>query len=229
MVVMPTTQHIHENMAEHGYALVPANVITPFREYPADWLTLTAALPDLPPDPNTEAGHTRYRRQTSFTFNPPTGDITPMPHDAEALPGVAPLTADLAANPLLHALIRWDFAQFPILDPSWRGGTWQVDVRLISIVVAPEESGTPPAERIIRNGAAFTAVHLAALDNADGAYVTIYDPEQQPLECFRLNHVMHSYLYDDVNLYHGVTAVRRRDGERPASRSVLRFDYHFNG
>lgn len=229
MVIMPTTHTIHENIAEHGYALVPANSITPYREYPAQWLNLIAALPDLPPDPSADAAHTRYIRRSSFTFDPLTGEVLPIQrnHDAEADP--APLTPELIANPLLHALIRWDFAQFPIFDQSWQRGTWQVDAHLVSVVVSPDEAAAPLPERVHKNGGAFTAVHLAALDNADGAYVTVYDPDQQPLECFRLNHIMQSYLYDDLNLYHGVTEIRPRDAEHPACRAILRFDFHFYG
>jgi hypothetical protein len=57
--------------------------------------------------------------------------------------------------------------------------------------------------------------------------MTVYDDDRQPLESFQLNHLMHSYLFEDAILWHGVTPLRSIDGINPAERGILTFDYHF--
>jgi hypothetical protein len=70
-------------------------------------------------------------------------------------------------------------------------------------------------------------VHLAALENASGGAVSIYNDDRQHLETFRLDHLMHSYLFEDAILWHGASPIVPADGVSRAARGILTFDYHF--
>lgn len=242
MIAAPLDQTINHSLAQNHFALVPAHEVAPLQEYADEWQALAAAYPLLPPDDYLPGGaHYRFRRYDRFHFEPVTGSLDLLPHenyfqstDINAVTGgivrqFAPLTPEIAENPFLHALIRWNFAQFPMRHADWGYGAWQVDAHLISVVSTPTEVGHPTPEGVHRDGAEFVTVHLALLDNADGGYVTLYDEAKEPLECFRLNHVMDSYLFEDAVLWHGVASIHPHDEDRPAKRGILTFDYHFLG
>jgi hypothetical protein len=237
----PTSSiNIHDDIATRGFALVSADMVEPLHRLRADWDTLRAEYPRLPADEYLPGGaRYRYRSYDRFWFDPLSGDLRQLPHedyfqpqDINAVTGgiirkFAPLTPDIAENPFLHALIRWDFEQFPMRAIEWQYQTWQVDVHLIYVVAEPGIEAHPTPEGVHRDGAEFVTVHLAALDNATGGVVSIYDDDKQHLESFQLNHLMHSYLFEDAVLWHGVTPIVPADGVNKAARGILTFDYHF--
>lgn len=237
-----TINMINHDLYERGYTLVTAEDIPPVEEYPEAWAALAAEYPHLPADEYLPGGaRYRFRRYDRFHFNPVTGALDLLPHedyfqgtDINTVTGgivrkFAPLTPALAENPFMHAMIRWNFARFPMHNARWETGLWQVDAHLIYVVAQPGESGHPTPEGVHRDGAEFVTVHLAALENADGGIVTVYDDDKQPLESFQLDHLMHSYLFEDARLWHGVTPITPRDPSRAARRGILTFDYHFLG
>jgi hypothetical protein len=236
-----THSRAHDDLTEKGYALVIAGDIAPLHTYPEAWEALRAEYPRLPADNYLPGGaRYRFRRYDRFYFQPVTGELRVLPHedyfqstDINTVTGgiirrFEPLLPDMVANPFLQALVRWDFEQFPMHQDAWRYEPWQVDVHLIYVVAQPGAEGHPTPEGVHRDGAEFVTVHLAALNNADGGVVTVYDDDKQPLESFHLNHLMHSYLFEDAILWHGVTPLRSIDGVNPAERGILTFDYHFN-
>ncbi len=242
MVALPYLNTTQQALSEHGYALVEAETLTPAWEYPEGWTELAAAYPHLPADEYLPGGaRYRFRRYDRFHFDPISGALDLLPHqdyfqstDINAVTGgivrkFAPLTPELAANPFMHAMIRWNFAQFPLVDPRWSSGLWQVDAHMIYVVAQPGEHGHPTPEGVHRDGAEFVTVHLAALDNADGGLVTVYDDDKHPLASFQLDHLLHSYLFEDARLWHGVKPITPRDPRQAARRGILTFDYHFLG
>lgn len=233
-----TTQHpIRDDIAQKGYSLLRAGALHIADDLRSAWDALQASYPDLPADDFLpDGGRYRFRRYDSFRYEPQNDALTLLPHDdyfqtrdINAVTGgmvrqFAPLTPDIAANPFLHALIRFDFAQFP-LSEAQQHQPWRVDVHLIRVMARAGEQGQPTPEGIHRDGAAFVTVHLAELDNADGGDVTVYDDDKRPLASFRLYDVMDAYLFADDRLWHGVTPIQPREASRPGVRSILTFDY----
>lgn len=239
-MTITTTHNIQGELSDTGYSLVRADEITMLDELATACQQLRATYPDLPRDEYLPDGATyRYRRYDRFRFVPNTGDLTLLPHqdyfqstDINQVTGgmirkFAPLTDDIANNPFLHELIRFDFAHFPLADAAMLDNTWQVDVHLIYVVAEAGAEGHPTPEGVHRDGAEFVTVHLAVLDNADGGVVTVYDDDKQPLERFQLQQVGDVYLFNDAILWHGVVPIRSADSVNPAKRGILTFDYHY--
>ncbi|MAU12212.1 MAG: hypothetical protein CL607_20490 [Anaerolineaceae bacterium] len=234
-----THQNIYDALAEQGYALVPADAFPFLPELDDAWQAIRDEYATLPPDKFLPGGGAyRFRRYDSFYFHPATGELRVMPHedyfqdtDINAVTGgivrtFAPLTPETIANPFLQALIRFDFAQFPLNDPAQAQHPWQVDVHQIHVIAQPEGTAHPTPEGVHRDGADFVTVHLAQLENATGGLVTVYDDDKQPLESFQLHNILDSYLFNDAILWHGVTPIHSDDGVNPAQRGIFTFDFH---
>lgn len=238
-LVQDVKLNVAHDLSTQGYSLIAANDITPAAQYPSQMAALLAEYPTLPQDEFLPNGaRYRFRRYGRFYFSPLDDELLPLPHvdymqtkDINPLVGgivrkFAPLTPQLVDNAFLHALIRFDFAQFPITAEQQRGA-WQVDVHLIRIVAGDEAAGEPTPEGIHRDGAQFVTVHLAELENAEGGVATIYDEDRQPLQSFTLGSIMEAYFVNDERVLHGVTPIRPRVTGQQAVRSILTFDYHF--
>jgi hypothetical protein len=132
-----TPINIHDDIAAKGYSLVPADMIEPLHRLRPEWDALREAYPHLPADEYLPHGaRYRYRRYDRFWFDPLAGELRLLPHedyfqakDINTVTGgiirrFAPLTPDIAENPFLHALMRWDFEQFGMVRNSspciWR-------------------------------------------------------------------------------------------------------------
>lgn len=236
-----TTQHqIADEIQTKGYSVIPAEEIPLSDDLREAWDILREDYKSLPPDnflPNN--ANYRFRRYDRFYFYPATGELRVLPHenyfqdtDINAVTGgivrtFAPLTPETINNPFLHELIRFDFANFPLEDADMQYQAWQVDVHQIFVVAEVGATGHPTPEGVHRDGAEFVTVHLAALENADGGIVTVYDDDKQPLESFQLHNILDSYLFNDAILWHGVTPLVSADGVNPAKRGILTFDYHY--
>jgi len=236
-----SSQHtIYEEISQKGYSIVTSAEIPLSPAMASAWQHLRSDYNDLPPDLHLPDGGTyRFRRFSSFYFQPLTGELHLLPHrpyfqskDINAITGgimrqFAPLLPETVDNPFLHELIRFDFTQFPLRDIEQQYRPWQVDVHEIHVVAPPEGHGHPTPEGIHRDGAEFVTVHLAMLENAAGGLVTVYDDDKQEIESFRLQNVLDSYLFDDKRLWHGVTPIESADGVHPAQRGILTFDFHY--
>lgn len=237
MPSLTTTEPLRDELASQRYARMSAESFTVSDELRDAWQALQAAYVDMPADAFLpDGGRYRFRRYDRFAFDPTRGALQILPHEdyfqASGINAVtggivrkfAPLTAAMAANPFLHALIRFDFEQFPLTD-SQRRERWQVDVHAIRVVARHGEVGQPTPEGIHRDGAEFVTVHLAELDNALGGTVSVYDDDRTPLAQFTLNSVLDAYMFEDATLWHEAAPIRpAADG--PAVRSILTFDYH---
>ena len=233
-----TERNIKSEIAAKGYSLASADDL---RISDALWqarLSLLIDYADLPADEYLPDGASyRYRRYGRFRFTPGSGALERLPHedyyqsaDINRVTGgiirrFAPLQDSAFANPFLRALIRFNFAQFP-LDADGAAGDWEVQAHLIRVTADAGQVGHPTPEGIHRDGAAFVTVHLAELENAEGGDVSIYDDGRNLLSTFRLRQVMDSYLFNDATLWHEAAPIQPRDPAHPAIRSILTFDYH---
>jgi hypothetical protein len=240
MLPITTTHNIQSDISTKGYSLVLADEIPMTDEMRHAWETLREDYKSLPRDEYLpDNGLYRYRRYDRFYFYPATGELVLLLHqdyfqdtDINQVTGgiirkFAPLTRETTNNPFLHELIRFDFANFPLEDPEMKYHAWQVDVHQIHVVANVGAAGHPTPEGVHRDGAEFVTVHIAALDNAAGGKVSIYDDDKNHLESFTLQNVLDSYLFNDALLWHGVTPITSKDGLNPAQRGILTFDYHY--
>ncbi len=240
MLAISTTQNIRSEIEMQGYSVVPGSHIPMTDALACAWEDLRAEYPHLPADEFLPGGaRYRFRRYDSFYYLPGAGELRLLPHqdyfqseDINAVTGgmvrrFAPLTDATVNNPFLHELIAFDFDQFPLADEAMREQPWQVDVHQIFVKSEPGQQGQPTPEGVHRDGAEFVTVHLAALHNAAGGLVSVYDDDRQLLESFRLERILDSYLFHDAILWHGVTPIYSADGVNPAERGILTFDYHY--
>lgn len=233
-----TDRSIKDEIATAGYSLVRAAELHIPDELQQARLSLLIDYADLPADEYLPGRATdRYRRYGRFRFSPVSGKLTRLPHEDcsqgaainRATGGYvrefAPLLDGVFANPFLQELIRFDFAQFP-LDAEQAAGDWEAHARLIRVTADAAQTGHPAPEGIHRDGAAFVAVHLAELVNAEDGDVSIYDADRKPLTSFRLEQEMDSCLFNDGVLWHVVAPIQPADPAHAAIRSILSFEYH---
>jgi len=240
MLPIKTTHNIQSDILKQGFSFVHADEIPISDDIQAAWQNLRDDYSALPRDNYLpDNGLYRYRRYDRFYFYPATGELAMLPHqdyfqgrDINQVTGgivrqFAPLTAETANNPFLHALIRFDFSQFPLIDNDMKYHAWQVDVHQIHVVAQAGAQGHPTPEGVHRDGAEFVTVHLAQLENASGGTVSIYDDYKNHLASFTLDHILDSYLFNDTILWHGVTPITSTDGVDAAQRGILTFDFHY--
>lgn len=239
MQISDSVYNISGELADKGYIRIPAEAIPLDAHLRSAWNELRADYERLEADQFLPGGASyRFRRYDSFYFLPVTGALHLLPHQdyfqdtsINAVTGgivrrFAPLLPETVDNPFLHELIRFNFAHFPLCDAAQQYEAWQVDVHEILVVAEPGQDAHPTPEGIHRDGAEFVTVHLALLENAVGGLVSVYDDARQHLESFTLDHLLDSYLFDDAKLWHGVTPIESADGNHPARRGILTFDYH---
>lgn len=241
MVAIHSTHRIVEDLRARRFSLVHADEIPLPERLIQAWEDLRADYAHLPPDEFLPGGaRYRLRRYDRFYFHPYTGELAILPHEdyfqsleintvtGGVVRRFAPLTPEIAENPFLHELIRFDFSAFPLAQAEMQYNPWQVDVHLIQIVADPGAEGHPTPEGVHRDGAEFVTVHLVNVENAEGGEVTVYDDDRQPLASFQLEQPLDSYLFEDALLWHGVTPIRSADGVHPARRGILTFDFHYS-
>ncbi len=238
MPTIATERQLKAEIARDGFCLLRAEELRLSDELRQEWLSLTIDYADLPADEFLPGGaRYRYRRYGRFQLSPGSGQLRRLPHeeyfqsvDINRVTGgfirkFAPMLDSAFENAFLRALIRFDFAQFP-LDDAARAHDWEVQAHLIRIVAEAGAPGFPSPEGLHRDGAAFVTVHLAELVNAAGGQVSIYADDRQLLRAFHLERVLDSYLFNDASLWHEAAAIRPIDPRHRAIRSILTFDFH---
>ncbi len=236
-----TTSHpIQDELITHYHSHIRADAIQLSKSMQSAWDDLREYYADLPADdylPND--GKYRFRRYGRFQFEPVTESLTLLPHvdyfqskDINHVTGgfvrkFAPLTNDIAQNPFLHQLIRFDFRHFP-LNTYHHQQNWIVDVHLIRVVASADEAGHPTPEGIHKDGAEFVTVHLAEYKNAEGGTASIYDNDKQLLHQLTLTEILDTYIFNDQQTWHKADLIRPIDPALPAVRSILTFDYRLD-
>jgi hypothetical protein len=197
------------------------------------WAAFAASWNDLGMDTYmADGGHYRRRRFGAFAVSADAIAAKPQqPHyqsrDYNPLNGgverwFQPLTRELAAHPVLQALLRLCHAVFSALTPpALAPASWHVECHQFRIEARAGERAEPTPEGLHRDGVDWVLVVLVARSNIAEGVTTIYDARRQPLGRFTLTAPLDAAFVDDGRVYHGVTAVRPVQAARPAYRDVL--------
>ncbi|UVS81020.1 2OG-Fe dioxygenase family protein [Actinokineospora sp. UTMC 2448] len=137
---------------------------------------------------------------------------------------VDPLTQSSVDNPLMNALIEFNYAQFPVA-PEWDADAWEVACHQFRIIATPDEVGEPTPEGIHRDEIDFGAIHLMSRTNVAGGVSLVYDNDRRPIAEFALESRMDTMFWADHDVLHAVTPITPADPRRPAVRDILILGY----
>ncbi|GAA3458637.1 2OG-Fe dioxygenase family protein [Saccharothrix longispora] len=226
-----------EELRTRGYARVPAAELTidpELRRFEAD---LAKEWENLEVDQYLKNGaRFRERRYDRFRYVPATDSVRLRPHrpyfqSAEVNDygggierSVPPLTASTVQNPLLQALIRWNFEHFPV-EPEQLHQPWDVQCHQFRIIGRAEELGEPTPEGPHRDEVHFGAIHLMSRTNASGGFSQVYTKDQELVAEFQLQNTMDTMFWADEMILHAVTPITVVDDSTPAVRDVLIMGY----
>ena len=231
-----TARDINGELARRGYSLMRAAELHMSDEMMQDWLSLSIDFASLPPAEHSPGSDEQiFRRFGRLRFSPESGELARLPRQddsegADISPATGgncqrlpPLLDTSFENPFLRALIRFDFACFPLAGPMLLE-PWELHIQLIRVKAGQDESAP---ERMHRDGARFLSVYLTELVNAHGGEVSIYGRKRQLLAQFRLERVLDSYRLDLSRLRPAADPIQPVDPAHEAMRSILTFAYHF--
>jgi hypothetical protein len=178
----------------------------------------------------------RERRYDRFYFLPSTGEIRLRPHqpyfqsdEANEYAGgiereVSPLSRTALDNPLLRALIPFNFARFPVghelLDEPW-----DVQCHQFRIISTPTEMGEPTPEGPHRDEIDFGAIHLMRRSNAEGGQSQVYTESKELITEFCLTSRMDTMYWADQKVLHAVRPITAKHPDSVALRDVLILGY----
>lgn len=230
-------QEVAEGLRTKGYALVSADrldIDPELRRYEYD---LAQEWERLETDRYLKGGaRFRERRYDRFAFRPGTGESRLRGHvpyyqsgDANAYAGgiqrdVAPLAESTLENPLLRALIPFNFAQFPVAS-ELLADTWDVQCHQFRIIGFPGELGDPTPEGPHRDEVDFGAIHLMHRRNAQGGESQVYSSEKELVAEFCLTDRMDTMYWADQKILHAVRPITAIDQGQAAIRDVLILGY----
>jgi hypothetical protein len=210
--------------------LVGADALTRWAAFATSWHALEVDTH------MADGGRYRRRRYASFDLVGPTATRRPhQPHFQgrayNALNGgvdrwFAPVTDDVAAHPLLGALLAQcaeTFANAAGVSPAT--ARWLVEMHQFRIAADPDRAGLPTPEGMHRDGVDWVMVCLIDRTNVAGGVTTVADEAGRPLGAFTLEHPLDTVLLDDRRVQHGVTPVVPQERALPAHRDVLVLTY----
>lgn len=227
--------YISQRLQLQGFARVPGVEMKSSLTESAllEWPEFAASWNDLGVDAYMADGG-RYRRRRFDAYAVSATSIQrkpPQPHyqsrDYNALNGgierwFQPFADHIAGHPVLLALLRMAFARFDALTPAGsRPLAWHVECHQFRIEARSDQPGMPTPEGLHRDGVDWVMVLLVNRENVAEGVTRIHSANQQFLGSFTLINPMDAAFVDDSRVYHGVTAVRAIDAQRPAYRDVL--------
>jgi hypothetical protein len=227
---------IKAQLRTQGYSLVRSADLPldpAVREHEA---ALAAEWNSLELDNYLQGARFRERRYGRYCYIPAEHNIRLLSHQpyfqsktANSYAGgihrvVAPLTASSVRNPLLNALIEFDYAQFPVAEELGREA-WQVACHQFRIIARPDEPGEPTPEGIHRDEIDFGAIHLLSRSNVEGGYSRIYDNAEHQVAEFCLESPLDTLFWADHDVLHSVTPITAADPGRLAVRDILILGY----
>jgi hypothetical protein len=227
---------IKEQLRTKGYSLarsVELPLSPKVRQHEA---ALAAEWNSLELDNYLKGARFRERRWGRYCYIPAEHSIRLMTHrpyfqtmTANSYAGgihrvVAPLTESSLNNPLLNALIEFNYAQFPVAEELGRDA-WEVACHQFRIIARPDEPGEPTPEGIHRDEIDFGAIHLISRSNAKGGYSRIYDNAKQQIAEFCLESPMDTMFWADRDVLHAATTITPADPSKPATRDILILGY----
>jgi hypothetical protein len=180
----------------------------------------------------------RERRYGRFRYVPRTGDIQLLAHRpyfqseaANSYAGgihrvVAPVTATAVRNPLMNALIEFNFAQFPVEPDDERFGLpWEVACHQFRTIASDDEVGEPTPEGIHRDEIDYGAIHLISRTNATGGESRVYDNGKNLIANFVLESRWDTLFWADQQVLHAVTPTTPTDSASRSVRDILILGY----
>ncbi|MFC7441110.1 2OG-Fe dioxygenase family protein [Laceyella putida] len=226
-------------------------------QYPAmrqELAQLQQAFADLPLDPYAP-NTTRFRRYSRAIILPWNGTLHWLPNHVredgvevcEYFQGTfnaeyvdeyrafTPLTEETKANPLLHNIIQYDFAQ-TFWDARDLVLPIHVGVHLVKFDVRPGEEAFASPNHIHQDGEPFTFAHLITYHNVQGGINVIAHTEcagkqldevseSQILDQFLMTEPLDSYGVCDKLVCHYVSPVTCGPDDEYAERGMLLIDY----
>lgn len=234
-----STKHpIQSNLEEKKYSVVSGNDINISSELTDDYKNMIGTWDNLEKDKYLKDDASfRLRRFGLFYLLPSLNELYPLPpsdyfqsEEINTYAGgvsrqFAPLQIETFKNPYLHALIHFNFSQFPIEDEK-KDTSWEVDVHQFRIVGSQNEIGEPTPEGIHHDGDDFNAIHLMHRQNAKGGVNTVYDNDKTPLANTTLLNPMDTVIVWDPHVMHGVSPISPENPANPAIRDVLVIGYN---
>lgn len=230
---------IRDALREQGYCLVRGSELAIDRGVHAAESDFVSEWANLEPDNYLRDGaRFRERRYGRYYYLPRTGTIHLLRHRpyfqseaANSYAGgihreVAPLTATSIKNPLMDALIEFNFAQFPIAaDDVRQDQPWEVACHQFRIIATPGEVGEPTPEGIHRDEIDYGAIHLLSRSNVKGGSSRVYDNESHLIAEFALESRWDTMYWADQKVLHSVTPITPDDGGARAVRDILILGY----
>ncbi|MFI7116254.1 2OG-Fe dioxygenase family protein [Amycolatopsis sp. NPDC049868] len=228
---------IKGDLREQGYSLVRAEDLPLDPAVRRHEATLAAEWENLGADNYLKnGGRFRERRYGRFCYIPAEHSIRLLAHRpyfqsemANSYAGgiqrvVDPVTETSVKNPLMNALIEFNYAQFPAKDEH-ADDAWEVACHQFRIIARPDELGEPTPEGIHRDEIDFGAIHLMSRTNVTGGLSKIYDNEREQIAEFALESRMDTMFWADRDVLHAVTPIKPADTSRSAVRDILILGY----
>ncbi|MET8529621.1 2OG-Fe dioxygenase family protein [Micromonospora sp. NPDC005172] len=206
---------VRRRVREAGYAFVPSSAFRVQETRQAALEDLLAAWSTLPLDPYLRGGAYRRRRHGVYRCDPQGEEVTPIEQrgyfqSVEHNPFVggtertfAALPTDLATNPVLLDLLRFDAWLFaPLAGADCHG--FLAHVHLVR-VTADNQPGRPSPEGVHRDGFDFIALHHIGREGVTGGTTSLYDHDGSLVGQQTLSGRFASLYADDRRLRHDVS------------------------
>ncbi len=134
------------------------------------------------------------------------------------------LEPDTARNPLVLALMNFDFmnAPFSVEDLSF---PFDVGIHLIRVEASPGTPGTSSPDCLHKDGEPFTFIHLIKRFQVEGGRNIIADNDKETLAAVTLSHRLETIAVSDRDVYHQVEKIETSCGADRGFRDVLLIDF----
>jgi len=195
-----------------------------------DWNRFSDSWNDLVID-NYMADQGRYRKRRHAVYSvSAAGTIERLPAEphVQALGnnplnggidrGCEPIGGDVGKGRTMRSIISWCAQLFGECLP---GLDWFVEVHQFRIEAQGLLAGKPTPEGMHRDGVDYVLVLLLQRHNIDSGTTMIGNDDQGFFSSFTLTEPFDAALVDDRKVFHGVTAVKAHDVDKPAWRDVL--------
>lgn len=178
-----------------------------------------------------DGGTYRFRRFSRFRFDSTSGHLealsdTSIYQSLEDNPlngGVRRtfegLRPEIAHDPLLQAMVRFDFANLP----AWPG-LWVVGIHQVRIHAQGQSPGKPTPEGIHIDAETFTVQHLIGRTNIEGGVFKAYNAKRQPVFEWLQTQPLDSMFFTGTTL-HSATDIHCASPERPGYRDIFLIDF----
>ena len=129
-----------------------------------------------------------------------------------------PILATTMDNVSFTSVIALGCEIFGRLSPS---NAWHIEAHQFRIEAHAKKKSEPTPEGIHRDGVNFVIILMINRDNIDGGNTCIYDLNKNKINEFTMKSPLSMALFDDQNIFHGITSVKQLNPNEHASRDVL--------